>query len=157
MQKNERLIERVIAVTAMVSLIGGCLYILAPFFAPLLWAAIISFCTWPIYTRLISLFRGQRIVPAVVMVLLALLCGVGPLAVAMFGLAQQTDEVRAIATKLIERGVPLAPVLLRACRHGAVAELASVQWAHDPKIDDPALMLALKADCFYVGALGSKK
>ena len=37
----------------------------------------------------------------------------------------------------IERGVPLVPVLLRACRHGAVAELASVQWAHDPKIDGP--------------------
>lgn len=109
MQKNERLIERVIAVTAMVSLIGGCLYILAPFFAPLLWAAIISFCTWPIYTRLISLFRGQRIAPAVIMVLLALLCGVGPLAVAMFGLAQQADEVRAIANKLIERGVPPLP------------------------------------------------
>jgi xanthine dehydrogenase accessory factor len=28
---------------------------------------------------------------------------------------------------------------------------------HDPKIDDPALNLALKAECFYVGALGSKK
>jgi xanthine dehydrogenase accessory factor len=28
---------------------------------------------------------------------------------------------------------------------------------HDPKIDDPALMHALSRDCFYVGALGSKK
>ncbi len=28
---------------------------------------------------------------------------------------------------------------------------------HDPKIDDPALVLALGADCFYIGALGSKK
>ncbi|RBP11401.1 putative sulfurylase large subunit (molybdopterin cytosine dinucleotide biosynthesis) [Roseiarcus fermentans] len=28
---------------------------------------------------------------------------------------------------------------------------------HDPKIDDPALVLALRADCFYIGALGSKK
>ena len=28
---------------------------------------------------------------------------------------------------------------------------------HDPKIDDPALMVALKADCFYIGALGSRK
>jgi xanthine dehydrogenase accessory factor len=26
---------------------------------------------------------------------------------------------------------------------------------HDPKIDDPALTVALKADCFYIGALGS--
>ena len=28
---------------------------------------------------------------------------------------------------------------------------------HDPKIDDPALHAALKAGCFYVGALGSRK
>ena len=28
---------------------------------------------------------------------------------------------------------------------------------HDPKIDDPALFHALSRDCFYIGALGSKK
>jgi xanthine dehydrogenase accessory factor len=28
---------------------------------------------------------------------------------------------------------------------------------HDPKIDDPALTAALRAECFYIGALGSKK
>jgi len=28
---------------------------------------------------------------------------------------------------------------------------------HDPKIDDPALLHALARDCFYIGALGSKK
>lgn len=28
---------------------------------------------------------------------------------------------------------------------------------HDPKIDDPGLDAALRADCFYVGALGSRK
>ncbi len=28
---------------------------------------------------------------------------------------------------------------------------------HDPKIDDDALIAALEADCFYVGALGSRK
>jgi xanthine dehydrogenase accessory factor len=28
---------------------------------------------------------------------------------------------------------------------------------HDPKLDDPALVVALRSDCFYIGALGSKK
>ena len=28
---------------------------------------------------------------------------------------------------------------------------------HDPKIDDPALQAALSSDCFYIGALGSRK
>ncbi len=34
---------------------------------------------------------------------------------------------------------------------------AFVALTHDPKIDDPALKHALARDCFYVGALGSKK
>jgi xanthine dehydrogenase accessory factor len=28
---------------------------------------------------------------------------------------------------------------------------------HDPKIDDPALVAGLKAECFYIGALGSRR
>ncbi len=34
---------------------------------------------------------------------------------------------------------------------------ALVALTHDPKVDDPALSAALKSDCFYIGALGSKK
>jgi xanthine dehydrogenase accessory factor len=34
---------------------------------------------------------------------------------------------------------------------------AFVALTHDPKIDDPALKHALSRDCFYIGALGSKK
>ena len=34
---------------------------------------------------------------------------------------------------------------------------AFVALTHDPKIDDPALKYALAQDCFYIGALGSKK
>jgi xanthine dehydrogenase accessory factor len=41
---------------------------------------------------------------------------------------------------------------LRLDRYTAVALLT-----HDPRIDDPALRAALAAECFYVGALGSRK
>ncbi|MFN3231789.1 MAG: XdhC family protein [Alphaproteobacteria bacterium] len=34
---------------------------------------------------------------------------------------------------------------------------AVVTLTHDPKLDDPALDIALKSDCFYVGALGSTR
>jgi xanthine dehydrogenase accessory factor len=34
---------------------------------------------------------------------------------------------------------------------------AFVALAHDPKIDDPALSVALRSSCFYIGALGSKR
>jgi xanthine dehydrogenase accessory factor len=34
---------------------------------------------------------------------------------------------------------------------------AFVALTHDPKIDDPALEAALRSECFYIGALGSRK
>ncbi len=34
---------------------------------------------------------------------------------------------------------------------------AFVALTHDPKIDDPALLHAFKCNCFYIGALGSRK
>ena len=34
---------------------------------------------------------------------------------------------------------------------------AFVALTHDPKIDDPALRIALASECFYIGALGSRR
>jgi xanthine dehydrogenase accessory factor len=42
-------------------------------------------------------------------------------------------------------------------RIGLDAYTAFVALTHDPKIDDPGLVAALHSDCFYVGALGSRK
>jgi xanthine dehydrogenase accessory factor len=40
---------------------------------------------------------------------------------------------------------------------GLDGRTAFMALTHDPKIDDPALELALASDVFYIGALGSKK
>ena len=40
---------------------------------------------------------------------------------------------------------------------GLDARTALVLLTHDPKLDDPALMAALRADVFYIGALGSTR
>ena len=40
---------------------------------------------------------------------------------------------------------------------GLDARTAVVTLSHDPKIDDPALHVALKSDAFYIGALGSPR
>lgn len=40
---------------------------------------------------------------------------------------------------------------------GLDARTALLALTHDPKIDDPALAIALRSECFYIGALGSKK
>ncbi len=40
---------------------------------------------------------------------------------------------------------------------GLDARTALVLLTHDPKLDDPALEAALRAECFYIGALGSTR
>jgi len=40
---------------------------------------------------------------------------------------------------------------------GLDARTALVLLSHDPKLDDPALMAGLRAECFYIGALGSNR
>ncbi len=40
---------------------------------------------------------------------------------------------------------------------GLDTRTALVLLTHDPKLDDPALIAALRSDCFYIGALGSKR
>jgi xanthine dehydrogenase accessory factor len=42
-------------------------------------------------------------------------------------------------------------------RLGLDAKTALVALSHDPKLDDPALELALPSEMFYVGALGSRR
>lgn len=39
----------------------------------------------------------------------------------------------------------------------ADARTALVSLSHDPKLDDPALEWALRGECFYIGALGSRR
>ncbi len=41
--------------------------------------------------------------------------------------------------------------------HGLDLRTAVVLLTHDPKLDDPALMRALRSDAFYIGALGSTR
>jgi xanthine dehydrogenase accessory factor len=37
------------------------------------------------------------------------------------------------------------------------ARTAIVTLTHDPKLDDPAMRVALQSDAFYIGALGSRR
>lgn len=41
--------------------------------------------------------------------------------------------------------------------YGLDTRTALVLLTHDPKLDDPALHLALRSGCFYIGALGSRR
>ncbi|MET0605106.1 MAG: XdhC family protein [Beijerinckiaceae bacterium] len=69
------------------------------------------------------------------------------------------DPRTAFATPERVPGVKLLPEWPDAVLPGIGLDRYSafVALTHDPKIDDVALDLALKSECFYIGALGSRK
>lgn len=70
------------------------------------------------------------------------------------------DPRRAFATAARFPGVTVLaqwPDEAFAALGGIGRRTAIVAMTHDPKIDDPALVAALRSDAFYVGALGSRR
>lgn len=84
-----------------------------------------------------------------------------PMAVALDLAVAVIDPRTAFATPERFPGIELVTLWPEEALGGAVPALdrysAVAALTHDPKIDDPALMAALRAECFYIGALGSKK
>lgn len=84
-----------------------------------------------------------------------------PMAAALDLAVTVIDPRTAFATPERFPGIDLVPLWPDAALEGPVPPLdrycALAALTHDPKIDDPALAAALRAGCFYVGALGSRK
>jgi xanthine dehydrogenase accessory factor len=69
------------------------------------------------------------------------------------------DPRRSFATEARFHGIPLSTDWPDEAlqKLGLDRRTAVVTMTHDPKIDDPALVAALRSEVFYIGALGSKK
>ncbi len=47
--------EGIAAMIAVAFLVVGCFVVLQPFVSDLLWAVVLSFSTWPLYTRAVDI------------------------------------------------------------------------------------------------------
>lgn len=65
--------KRLAQVSLVALLILGCLLVLYPFLAAMLFAGVVSITTWPLYERLLSLLRGKNILAASAMSLILIL------------------------------------------------------------------------------------
>ena len=73
------LLRRVLLGLLLGALAVLCLLVLRPFLAPILWAAILAYVTWPLYCRLRVPFRKFGTAAASVMTLLVIAVGIVPL------------------------------------------------------------------------------
>lgn len=86
---------------AVILLTLGCLYVLRPFLAAILFAAAVVISSWPLYLRLRLRMHGHRTLAALTMTLTLTLLVVIPLALVAYNLADNAagalDELRKIS------------------------------------------------------------
>ena len=107
--KSEELVERLIALLAVVLLVGGAMMVMAPFAAALLWGAILSYSTWTPFKKLSRWLGGRDSAAASLMVLLIFVLMLGPFVIAGFGFAAHADEFAALLQRTYDSGLPDLP------------------------------------------------
>ena len=85
--------EDILALTALVAVIVGCLLVLAPFLSAILWAVVICFSTWGVYERLLALVRGRESLAALLMTCLLAALVLGPLVIVATSLGENTTNL----------------------------------------------------------------
>ena len=87
MEMTEARVERLIGLIVLALLAAGCLAVLLPFVAPVLWALIFALVSWPAFERLEIFLKGRRTLAATLMILLLVGVMLVPLVVLATSLA----------------------------------------------------------------------
>lgn len=101
--------ERVLMALLLGGIGFGCLRVLAPFLSAILWAAILTFTTWPLFQSVRQGLRVGRASAAGIMVGLATVVIVLPLALAAPAGADDATQLRALIQRTLAAGLPGAP------------------------------------------------
>jgi predicted PurR-regulated permease PerM len=102
-------IEQWIGVGATALVGFACALILLPFLSAALWAAILCFTTWPLFSQLRTRLGGRRTLAALLATLALSACILAPAAFLVSRLSANMAEITAAAHKLIHEGPPPPP------------------------------------------------
>jgi predicted PurR-regulated permease PerM len=94
-------------------LVVGCLYVLRPFLAAILFAAAVVISTWPLYQMLLARMRGRRNLAALTMTLTLTLLVIIPLALVAYNLADNVAHAYEQLTAALKQGQLLPPAWVR--------------------------------------------
>ncbi|KQZ39949.1 AI-2E family transporter [Duganella sp. Root1480D1] len=98
---------------AIVFLVIGCLYVLRPFLAGILFAAAIAISSWPLYQRLLARLKGRRNLAAAVMTVSLVLIIVLPLTLVTWNIADSVTHFYRGARDALDAGGFEPPAWLR--------------------------------------------
>ncbi|MEI8206639.1 MAG: AI-2E family transporter [Kiritimatiellales bacterium] len=130
--KNMNRIEAVAAVVAVAMLAAGCLVVLRPFVSAILWAAVLTYTTWPLMLRIEGWIKGRRTLAAFTMTALIAVVLVLPFVIAGITLADNVARLEDLF-RTLQGGLPVsAPEWLRRAPWiGPAAERAWPEFAQN--------------------------
>jgi len=103
-----------LASIAAITLLGiGCLYVLRPFLAAILFAAAVVISSWPLYLWLVARMRGRRTLAALTLTLSLLLVVILPIALVAYNLADDAGRLYDQLKAAVETGHVEPPAWLR--------------------------------------------
>ena len=103
--------DRLILLALALALGLGCAVILLPFLPAMLWAAILVFCLWPVYTKFCNYVRPS--VAAFVITLVVAVLLLVPLVHLALVAAKEARDSRGWLTDVMQNGLPPAPGFLQ--------------------------------------------
>jgi predicted PurR-regulated permease PerM len=100
-------------ISTVVLLVLGCLYVLKPFLAAILFAGAVVISSWPLYQRLLARMQQRRTLAALTMTLTLTLLVIIPLALVAYNLADDVAVAYQKVTGALEQGELLPPEWVR--------------------------------------------
>jgi predicted PurR-regulated permease PerM len=105
MLNNDRLLVQIL----LLALLGACLWVLAPFWSALFWAAVLAFASWPLMRLLTRWLQGREAVAAGLLTAGWMLLVAVPLVWLGFNLADHVREATALIRDWRVEGLPAPP------------------------------------------------
>ncbi|MES3022314.1 MAG: AI-2E family transporter [Pseudomonadota bacterium] len=111
-ERIERKERNYAQITVTFLLVAGCVFVLQPFLAAILFAAAVAISSWPLYQKLLARMKGRRSLAALVMTLSLLLLVVAPIALIFYQLADDAGRFYEQVRAALETGKIAPPAWL---------------------------------------------
>ncbi len=105
-------IENLLTIAALTLIVVGCFFVLAPFLSALLWAVIVTFSTWGVYSRIHRALNGRKTLAALVMTLTLAAVLVVPVATVTVKLGDNARNLARAVSVGVQHGLPPPPTWL---------------------------------------------
>ncbi|MEI6317313.1 MAG: AI-2E family transporter [Pseudomonadota bacterium] len=111
LERNQ--LERYAQIAGVAVLVVGVFYVVSPFVASVLFAAVVCSTTWPVFLRIRRKVRDRPVVASLLMTMLLALVVIVPVALLAIALTENVTALVDFASGLVKSGAPELPEWLR--------------------------------------------